>query len=372
MKKRIVINALASLGTKTGVGRYTENIIAYLAMANRYEQNYFYGYFTNQRLSNNKHSSLGKLKGLATKFSLIKSIIRLLLSKISALSNKKYDLYFEPNFIPLKNIKAAKTIVSVHDFSFLIYQEYHTKERVEYFDKYFFSNIANADAIICFSEYTKNEVIKNIGINGTNVYVIYHGVDHNVFKILDNKQTVHNLPEQFIFCAGSIEPRKNLMGLLNAYNELNEDIKLKYKLVLVGFKGWENTQIMNLIKKNTHNIHYLGFVSDEELARLYNLASCFIYSSFYEGFGLPILEAMACGTPVICSNSSSMPEVGGDAVLYFDPNNIKELTYQITYLLTDKVLQQNLVQKGLSRAEQFSWEKSAKEHLDVFEEVLSR
>ena len=128
---------------------------------------------------------------------------------------------------------------------------------------------------------------------------------------------------------------------------------------------------MQLIKKDEQNISYLGFISDEELAKVYNRASCFLFPSFYEGFGLPLLESMACATPVISSNTTSMPEVGGDAVLYCDPNDIVDIKNKIEELLGDKNLQKIMIEKGLKRAKEFSWEKSAQEHIKLFERLLN-
>ena len=159
------------------------------------------------------------------------------------------------------------------------------------------------------------------------------------------------------------------MGLLKAYNLLSNELKKEYKLVLAGFKGWENKEIVDLINQDKQNIFYLGFISDKELAKVYNLASCFLFSSFYEGFGFPVLEAMACGTPVVCSDSSSIPEVGGDAVVYCNPYDINDIKDKIELVLKDASLQQEMIKKGLERAQLFSWDKSADEHLKVFKSL---
>ena len=186
----------------------------------------------------------------------------------------------------------------------------------------------------------------------------------------DDLKVSFDLPKKFIFSVGSIEPRKNLLGLLKAYNLLSNELKKEYKLVLAGFKGWENKEIVDLINQDKENIFYLGFISDQELAKVYNLASCFLFPSFYEGFGLPVLEAMACGTPVVCSDSSSIPEVGGDAVVYCDPYDINDIKDKIEFVLKDSSLQQEMIKKGLERAQLFSWDKSADEHLKVFKSLL--
>ena len=129
---------------------------------------------------------------------------------------------------------------------------------------------------------------------------------------------------------------------------------------------------MEIVEKNQESIHYLGFISDKELAKVYNLASLFVFPSFYEGFGLPPLEAMACGTPVVCSNASSLPEVGGDAVLYCNPHDTDDIKDKIAMVLQDKELQKEMIDKGLQQAKKFSWEKSAQEHKRVFSELMKK
>ena len=224
--------------------------------------------------------------------------------------------------------------------------------------------------IITGSFYTKSEIMQRLDFKDDKVRVIYHGINHDVFKVYDDLELDIKLPKKYILSVGSIEPRKNLLGLLKAYNLLNDEIKAEYKLVLVGFKGWENREIMEIVNNNKDNIHYLGFVSDEELAKVYNLASLFVFASFYEGFGLPPLEAMACGTPVVCSNLTSMPEICLDAAIYCDAYDADDISKKIEIVLKDDTLKEELIKKGLKRAGEFTWKKSAEEHVKVFKEVM--
>ena len=159
-------------------------------------------------------------------------------------------------------------------------------------------------------------------------------------------------------------------NLVRAYISLDKGIRKDIKLVLAGFKGWENKEIMALLKEGKSDVLYLGYLPDKELGELYNLATLFVYPSMYEGFGLPPLEAMACCCPVVASNVASLPEVCGDAALYVDPHDVNSIAEGIHKVLTDDDLRQSLIEKGLERAKLFSWEKSAKEHIKVFEEVL--
>lgn len=370
MKPKLLIDTISLMSSLTGIGRYTYEISKQIEKKEDFECSYFYGYYSKRLLHPSSGKDLKSLKNIITKNSILKKIVRKLLSTSSKIFAPTYDIYWQPNFIVSECIKAKKIVTTVHDFSFILHKDFHPKERIKYFEDNFFKNIYRSDIIITGSEFSKHEILERLDFKKENVRVIYHGVRHDVFKKLVNVSLNFNLPQNFIFSVGSIEPRKNLIGLLNAYNNLNDDIKNEYKLVLAGFKGWENQEIMQIIERNKEFITYLGYITDEELAAVYNKASCFVYPSFYEGFGLPPLEAMACGTPVICSNVSSLPEVGGDAVLYCDPYLVDDIKNKIEKLLLDEDLQKELSQKGILQAQKFTWEKSAQEHMKIFNELF--
>jgi glycosyltransferase involved in cell wall biosynthesis len=370
MKHKVLIDTIALLSPLTGIGRYTYEVSKEILKFEEFELNYFYGYYSKELFQIQEKSKLKKLKSIIKKVPYLKRFMRKIISLRSQAFTPSFDLYWQPNFIPNTKIKTKKLITSVHDFSFILHRDYHPKERIEYFDKYFFKSIVASDMIITGSHYSKNEILERLDFSENQIRVIYHGVNHNLFKIYDNLEIDFKLPTRFILSVGSIEPRKNLLGLLKAYNSLNLEIKKEYKLVLIGFKGWQNSEIMELINNNKENIDYLGFVSDKELAKVYNLASLFVFPSFYEGFGLPPLEAMACATPVVTSNLTSMPEICLDAAIYCNPNDEQDIKNKVELVLLDKELQKNLIEKGLKRAKEFTWEKSANEHMKVFQEVL--
>jgi len=392
LKPKILIDGVALLFPLTGIGRYTYEVANILQKQEEFELNYFYGYYSKKLLKSTvdllqnssesetlvpkkarlKPSFPSFIRALVAQNPILKKIARILLRLSTHLFSSKYNLYWQPNFIPNGGVKADKIVTSVHDFSFIHYRDFHPKERIEYIERYFFKNVAKSDMLITGSYFTKEEIVNYLNFSEEKIAVIYHGIDHNLFKIYQEPKVDFELPKKYILSVGSIEPRKNLIGLLKAYALLEDKLKAEYKLVLVGFKGWENREIMKIIKENEKSIFYLGFISDEELAKVYNLASLFVFPSFYEGFGLPPLEAMACGTPVISSNSSSLPEVGGDAVVYCDPKDSLDIKEKIAMVLNDKNLQKEMIDKGLKQAKKFSWEKSAKEHTRVFKEVLKR
>lgn len=368
--KQLITNTIPLLSSLTGIGRYCYEISKYIDKHKIYDSTFHYGYNSKNLIHPTKNENIKYLKSIMVFIPLFKKIVKKMISYYFRLFGATYDLYWEPNFIPNRFIKSNKMVTSVHDFSFILHKDFHPKERIQYFEENFFQNIYRSDIIITGSEFSKQEILDRLDFKEENVRVIYHGVRHDVFKKIDDIKLNFDLPEKFIFSVGSIEPRKNLIGLLGAYNNLEDKIKKEYKLVIAGFKGWENKEIMQIIEKNKDFITYLGYISDEELAGVYNKASCFVYPSFYEGFGLPPLEAMACGTPVICSNVSSLPEVGGEAVVYCDPYSVEDIKNKIESVLLDENLQKELSLKGLEQAQKFTWEKSAQEHIKIFNELL--
>ena len=370
MKPKLLIDSTALLSPLTGIGRYNYEIAKIVKEKDEFNLKYFYGYYSKHLLDPNKKTTTKHLKNILGKSNLLKKVLRKALHNSSRLTQYNADIYWQPNFIPNSKIKAKKIVSSVHDFSFVLYRDYHPKERIEYFEKNFYNSVKKSDIIITGSNFTKQEIVKELNFNPQSIRVIYHGVNNTIFKKYSSVKTDLNLPKKFILSVGSIEPRKNLIGLLKAYNLLSKEIKEEYHLVIVGFKGWNNSKIMQLIEQNVKYIHYLGYISDEELAKVYNLASLFVYPSFYEGFGLPVAEAMACGVPVLTSNASSMPEVGADAVVYCNPNDTEDIKEQIELILNNTELQKSLSSKGLIRAKLFSWESSAAEHIKVFKELL--
>ncbi|MGQ9745717.1 MAG: glycosyltransferase family 4 protein [Dissulfurimicrobium sp.] len=368
---KILIDTISLLSPLTGIGRYTYEIARELEqLDNSHEYLYYYGHVSRNLIRPDDQSGAKKIKNLIARHTFVKKAVRKALSVYTGIMTPKADIYWQPNFIPEPGVRARKTIISVHDFSFLHHPAWHPRERIEYFKANFWKQAPQTNRIITGSEYTKHEIIKLLGYDPARIHVIHHGVRHDIFRPLDKAEISNlDLPERYIFAVGSIEPRKNLIGLLKAYNILPRPTKKVYKLVLAGPVGWNNEEIMRMIKKERDNVIYLGYLSDHDLAIAYNLASVFVYPSFYEGFGIPPLEAMACGTPVIASNTSSIPEACGEAALYADPKNSEELADRIWQLLNDSELRQILRSKGFERAGRFSWQRSAAQHLAVFNEV---
>ncbi len=366
----IVTNTIPLLSPRTGVGNYIYNLLPeFHRLRPDYCYHYYYGYFT-KTLKLHGDSKAFYIKELLKKTPLLSFLARSLKNDLARLQSRgRFDVYFEPNFIPL-DIRAERTVTTVHDFSIHLHPEWHPKERVEYFSRNFFRRIGRSDVIVTDSKYIEGEALEILEGN-PRIVTIYLGYNSMVFNTVQNQETKAGIPANYILFVGSIEPRKNLVSLLKAYAFLPREIRKGYKLLLAGFEGWKNKEFFLLLDKLKGSVEYRGYVDDETLAGLYRNATCFVYPSLYEGFGLPPLEAMACGCPVVVSNVASLPEVCGDAAHYVDPHDVEGIAEGMYKVLTDNALRQSLIQKGLERARLFSWEKSAREHLKVFEEVLN-
>jgi glycosyltransferase involved in cell wall biosynthesis len=234
-----------------------------------------------------------------------------------------------------------------------------------------------ADKIIAVSQSTKDDLITLYGIDSKKIKVIYSGVNEQFRQIKKLKSTTpqlirlkkrYNLPAKFILYFGTIEPRKNLIALIKAFELLRK--KYSIGLVLAGAKGWLYQDIFKAAResKYSRDIIFTGFIEERDKPYLYNLAEVFVYPSFFEGFGFPPLEAMACGVPTIVSVSSSLPEVIGQSALTVNPYHIDEITWAMEAILTNGDLRDWFVQKGLKQAKKFSWQKCAQETLRVLAE----
>ena len=281
------------------------------------------------------------------------------------------DVLFSPkNVIPF--LVNSKKVVTIHDLAYFMpeFNAYLPHDAI-YMKCMIKNSCKRANVIIAVSENTKKDIVRILGVNEGKIKVIHSGVsnDFNIIKskeILNEVKTKYQLNKKFILFTGGITPRKNVVRLIEAFNHISD--KVPHELVLTGARGWNNKKENELIEQND-KIKKLGFVSDEDMPILYNLADLFVYPSLYEGFGLPLLEAMACGCPVISSNSSSIPEVVGNAAKMVDPYDVDALAKAMYEVITTDKLRVELIKKGLDRAKQFSWEKCVRECLIEFEEA---
>ncbi|NKQ39724.1 MAG: glycosyltransferase family 4 protein, partial [Methanosarcinales archaeon] len=276
-------------------------------------------------------------------------------------------------FVKLKN---QKKIITVHDtipFYFPNMFDFMTRYRYKIL---FSRTLKNSDKIIADSYNTKQDLIKHFKIPEKKIKVIHLAANENYKQLKENEinniKQKYNLNYSFILYVGTLEVRKNISILLKSLYKLKKQ-GIKHKLVITGKKGWKYKSIFKIIEQLNlqKDVIFIGYVSDEDLPALYNAADLFVYPSIYEGFGLPPLEAMQCGTPVITSNTSSLPEVVGNAGIMIDPYDVVELANNMHEVLVNVSLREELSKKGLERAKLFSWKKCAEEHLKIYEEVYN-
>ncbi|MFH1148745.1 MAG: glycosyltransferase family 1 protein [Pseudomonadota bacterium] len=368
----IVTNTTPLINPRTGIGNYVYSLLQeFVRQRPEHTYHYYcYGYLSKRLYSPGGRGVFCRLKETVKRIPFLSSLARELKDDLAAglRPHREFDLYFEPNFVPL-DLKAKGIVTTVHDFSVQLYPEWHPRERVERFSRDFSKSIQRSDVIITVSKYVADEA-RELLKGGQEIVTIYHGYDSGVFHSAAGGETKPGSTADYILFVGSIEPRKNLVSLLKAYSLLPAQTKQKYKLLLAGFGGWKNEEVFSLLAALKGHVEYKGFVDNDSLAGLYRNAACFVYPSRYEGFGLPPLEAMACGCPVVVSNVTSLPEVCGEAAYYIDPLSVESIADGMHQVLTDGALMQDLKRKGLERAGLFSWKKSAREHLEVFERVL--
>ena len=242
-------------------------------------------------------------------------------------------------------------------------------------DAFIPGTIARAAAVTTGSEFSRGEILRYFPRAAGKLRVVPYAVDERFHRVTDEAPLAavrrkYDLPERFILSVGVLQPRKNVEGLIHAYSQLPPSLRGEYSLVITGKRGWLDANLPQVARDAGAGIHFTGYVADEELPALYSLASCLVYPSFYEGFGLPPLEAMACGTPVITSNATSLPEVTGGAAVLVDPHDVPALAVAIQHLLEDPALRERLVTAGLKRAAQMTWRASAMALLDVLRQVV--
>lgn len=284
------------------------------------------------------------------------------------------DLLHSPDFIPPFK-RNCKSVITIHDLAFLLYPHFLTKESARYYGQ-IDQAWRKTDHIIAVSEATKQDSIKLLGVPEKKITVIHEAANPiyrplPVHEAQNQVRERYKLDRDFILFVSTIEPRKNLPSLLQAYRQLRDKYKREELLVLAGSKGWLWEEVYETVDKLDLQQHvaFLGRVPSADLVYLYNAARLLVHPSFYEGFGLTPLEAMTCGTPIIVSNTSALPEVVGDAGMLVNPHDIDGLTVAIWRVLTEEGLRQELSQKGLKRAAKFSWEKAARQTLEVYHKV---
>jgi glycosyltransferase involved in cell wall biosynthesis len=299
---------------------------------------------------------------------------RLFVQLPKLLTEKGVDLVVEPaHFGPFNLPKHIKRVTVIHDMTVFLYPKYHVYMSQFLQRKILPGILRKSDHIITNSSNTTRDLINFFPFVQNKTTSILLGKDKIFSRQIDHDVLLRNKVNQpYILFVGTLEPRKNIATLIKAFEIFKSETGQHHQLVLIGKKGWKSSDIFVGIDNSpfTKDIIWLDYIAKKELPIFYSMAEIFVYPSFYEGFGLPVLEAMACGTPVITSEVSSLPEVGGSAVLYANPKSVAQLAQLITRLCVDPELRKKHSQLGLKQAAKFSWEKTAFETNNIFKTIF--
>lgn len=286
------------------------------------------------------------------------------------------DIFFAPTSYIIASFapKNLKTVVTVHDLVAWLAPNRHNKKATFIEHRTLPGALKKACHIITISESTKSDLQKLFYIPQEQISVI-HCAAGKAFHEMNLEEKIAaaielKTPGKFIISVGTLEPRKNYVTLLKAFAKFRKK-NPEIHCIIIGSKGWSHREIIKTVEalKINESVHFPDYISEENLVKYYNLASLFVYPSLYEGFGIPILEAMQCACPVITSNCSSMPEVSGEAALLIDPKNIDEISQKMEEVFMNKKMQQTMKEKGLEQARKFSWRKSAAQLLELFQKI---
>ena len=379
---RIALDGIPLLTPKSGIGKYTTALAAALRqLPQRPKVRLFYGIHWSMRLRrrNTLKSSVGYNDGVnPSRYRWLPDPVKNYLK--STFAKMEFSLC-RPHIFHGTNFTAdsfgVPLVITVNDLSYIRYPEMHPPERIAWLTQELPRSLNSADRIITISKFIKQEVITEFGISEDRIKAITLGVGKE-YHPRDPESLILPLkaydlkPNRYILSVGTLEPRKNLVSLIRAYESLPNEIHKQWSLVLVGMRGWKDQGIRKTIEtlQEKGTLKVLGYVPEGDLPYIYTGASIFVFPSLYEGFGLPPLEAMASGVPVIVSNRASLPEVVGDAGVYIDPLNTEAIAEAMRMLLEDSKKRDQLIQSGLKQAERCTWAICAEKTYNVYRSVL--
>jgi len=367
--KRIGMDIREFTGKMTGIGNFLYTFLK--TMGKKESSRYGFEFI----LFGNQHTIIPE--DINYHFVMVREILPFYTDQISLLcAIEKYnlDLFFSP-YPKIPVFSKVKKISSIFDLTYLILGQYKNKIKNKIYS-YLLLNlyIRNSDKIITLSKNSKKDIINNFQVSSEKISVVSLCIGENYFQAdnegINSIKKKYNLTKKYILYIGNSNPHKNLNRLIECYNILPDNIREEYHLVLGGIGGYKPDNIKNIDKKYSPVL--LRYIPNDDLPKLYSGAELFVFPSLYEGFGLPPLEAMACGCPVVSSNTSSMPEVLGDACAYFNPYDVKEMRYKIEEVLANQNLKNELKQRGLDRAKLFKPESTTEQLLNIFGEIINK
>jgi glycosyltransferase involved in cell wall biosynthesis len=367
---RIAVNARHLMENRLeGVGIVTDEVMKRMVASHPGDQ--FDYYFDRQFQSRFIHST--NVKGHALfPVTRLPVLIRYWLnhSVRKDVVKQKANIFFSPDgFIPLG--MSIPKVSMVHDVAYLRYPEMLQPRIRNFYKKWMPRYLAYADHIITVSHFSKQELVTGYRLPAEKISVVYNGVTQAYVPLTDEHKTVvrkrYTLGRPYFLYLGAIHPRKNIATLVKAFDAFKADDKTDHQLVLAGRASWQTGDVMKAIDQSPYKSEIVtpGYVPTAEATQLVAAAEAMIYPSLYEGFGLPLVEAMACDVPVICSNVSSLPEIAGNAGLFFDPLDIDQLAFHMRSFVVDQKLRNELIRLGQQRKSEFSWDRAAKEVYEI-------
>jgi glycosyltransferase involved in cell wall biosynthesis len=369
--KRIGIDYTSAVRQHAGIGRYTRGLIGALAQTDTQND---YVLISAGRDPERKrwpaNFSLRELPLTDRHLAILWQRLRLPLPV--ELITGRVQIFHSPDFV-LPPVWRATTVLTVHDLSFMRYPECSSPPLLDYMMRAVPPSVRRADVLLADSEATRQDLVELLNVPPEKIHVIYPGVEPGFAPERDpaalrRVRERYGIQRPYILGLGTLQPRKNFQRLIEAYALLRGRHGLTHQLVIGGGKGWLYETIYATIETLglKSDIVLPGFVRDEDLPALYTGADLFAFPSLYEGFGIPVLEAMACGTPVVTATASSLPEVAGDAALLVPPEDVEALADALWRALEDSALRQTLVQRGAAQVARFKWEYSARRLMDVY------
>ncbi|MBP6859390.1 MAG: glycosyltransferase family 4 protein [Candidatus Magasanikbacteria bacterium] len=378
---------------RSGVGEYTYELVDallkidtknhYFLFYNSYKNTSHHIPTWNQANVHYVHKKWpNKFFNIAIKIFGIPHIDSIIKKTVNPPLSHELDYFFSPNFGFSALGKKTKHILTVHDLSFEFFPEFFSfKQKLWHWAINPKRQCQNAHLILTPSENTKRDIISRYQVPAEKIKVIYPGISCHRTQNSEQPETQkldilqkYNLPHNYLLFLGTAEPRKNIIGLIEAFEKASQNTILPksstpYSLVITGYKGWKDKKIYQkfLSSPIKERIKFIGPVEATDKPALYAASTLFIYPSFYEGFGFPVAEAMACGTPVITSNRSSLPEISGSSAFLINPNRPSELADAIAKMLNEKTLREHFKNSGLEQSKKFNWEKSAQEFLSTLQ-----
>lgn len=352
-------------GGISGVENYVLNAVNALSRESAIEMFFFYNIFRKIEMPK-QLSTRGQIKKTGIPNKIFNIALKFGLLNFERLYGD-FDILWMPDLRPFSIKKKTKLVLTVHDLSPVAHSEFYSlKRRIWHWLLNYKKSFKRADLIFAVSEYTKYDLVKTFNVNPEKIKVVHPGVDHKIFNTELDQRLKHkvrqkyNLPEQYLLTISAIEPRKNLSGLIEAFERIADP---EIRLVIAGRLGWLYKEILAKVNNSSKKdkIKMLGYVEEQDKPYLIAQAEMLCYPSFYEGFGFQPLEAMACGVPVISSARTSMPEVCGNAALLVEPYHLEDLVLAINSLLADRQLRETLRKRGVDQSQKFNWERTALE-----------